>query len=198
MTTLAVTAGDAADWGLTIFLVGIGVGSAYMLFRLGQAFGRLSSLIKGVERDALPVIVKTGATVDRINYQLDKADTVTDSAVSMADSADTAVRAISTVITTPVEKLSGLAAGVAFGFSEFRKSKSFGEATEAAKDAARQREADLHEDLRHAGRTPMETERPAPQPRPEAQPKPDPWPRPTPVPKPEPVPEPPPDEPAAA
>ena len=198
MTMLAVSAGDAADWGLTIFLVAIGLGSAFMLFRLGQTFGRLSSLITGVERDALPVVVKAGATVDRINYQLDKADTVTDSAVSMADSADTAVRAISTVIATPVEKLSGLAAGVAHGFSEFRKSKSFGEATEAAKDAARQREADLHDDLRHAGRTPMESERPAPQPRPEALPKPDPWPRPSAVPKPVPVPEPPADEPAAA
>ena len=169
-----------------------------MLFRLGQSFERLSSFIKGTERDLLPVIVKTGATVDRVNYQLDKADTVTDSAVSMADSADTAVRAISTVITTPVEKVSGIAAGVTQGFSQFRKSKSFGDAATAGRDAARQREADLREDLRTAGRTPMETERPAPQPWPTQQPKPDPWPRPDPVPKPEPVPEPPPDEPAAA
>jgi hypothetical protein len=197
VTPLAATAGDAAYWGLTIFLIAIGLAAAYMLFRLGQAFGRLSSLIKGVERDALPVVVKSGATVDRINYQLDKADTVTDSAVSMADSADTAVRAISTVITTPVEKVSGLAAGVAHGFSQFRKSKSFGDATAAAKDAARRREADLRDDLRNAGRTPMETDRPAAQPRPEAQPKPDPWPRPVSVPKPAPAPVPP-DEPTAA
>ena len=161
MTLLAFTAGDAAYWGLAIFLVAIGLASAFMLFRLGQAFERLSSFIKGTERDLLPVIVKTGATVDRVNYQLDKADTVTDSAVSMADSADTAVRAISTVIATPVEKISGLAAGVTHGFSQFRKSKNFGEATTAARDAARQREADLHDDLRNAGRTPMETERPA-------------------------------------
>ena len=153
MTLLASTAGDAAYWGLAIFLVAIGLASAFMLFRLGQAFERLSSLIKGTERDLLPVIVKTGATVDRVNYQLDKADTVTDSAVSMADSADTAVRAISTVIATPVEKVSGLAAGVSHGFSQFRKSKNFGDATTAAREAARQREADLHEDLRHAGRT---------------------------------------------
>jgi hypothetical protein len=197
MTTIAFTAGDAADWALAVFLVAIGLAAAFMLVKLGLTFGRLSSLISGVERDALPVVVKTGATVDRINYQLDKADTVTDSAVSMADSADTAVRAISTVIATPVEKLSGVAAGVAHGVSEFWKSKNFGEAAEAAKEAARQREADLRDDLRNAGRTPMETERPAAQPRPEAQPKPEAWPRPTAVPKPEPVPEPP-DEPAAA
>ena len=197
MTLLASTAGDAAYWGLAVFLVAIGFAAAFMLFRLGQSFERLSSFIKGTERDLLPVIVKAGATVDRVNYQLDKADTVTDSAVSMADSADTAVRAISTVIATPVEKVSGLAAGITHGFSQFRKSKNFGDAATAAREAARQREADLHEDLRTAGRTPMETDRPAAQTRPEAEPKPDPWPRPAPVPKPEPVPEPP-DEPIAA
>ena len=197
MTTIAFTASDAAYWGLAIFLVAIGLAAAFMLFRLGQSFERLSSFIKGTERDLLPVIVKTGATVDRVNYQLDKADTVTDSAVSMADSADTAVRAISTVIATPVEKISGIAAGVTHGFSQFRKSKNFGEASSVARDAARQREADLHDDLRNAGRTPMETERPAAQPRPEEQSKPDLWPRPEPVPKPPPAPVPP-DEPAPA
>ena len=198
MPALASTAGDAAYWGLAIFLVAIGLAAAFMLFRLGQTFERLSSFVRGTERDLLPVIVKSGATVDRINYQLDKADTVTDSAVSMADSADTAVRAISTAIATPVEKVSGLAAGISHGFSHFRRSKDFGEATAAAREAARQREADLHEDLRHAGRTSMETERPAAQPRPESQAKPDPWPRPTAVPKPAPVPEPPDDEPPIA
>lgn len=183
--TVASTAGDAAYWGLAIFLVAIGLGAAYMLFRLGETFQRVSSFVKGTERDLLPVIVKAGATVDRVNYQLDKADTVTDSAVSMADSADTAVRAISTVIAAPVEKVSGLAAGVAHGFSEFRKSKNVGEATAAAREAARRRQADLHEDLRSAGRTPMETERPAAEPRPAAQQKPESWPRPAPVPRPE-------------
>jgi len=197
---LASTAGDAAYWALAVFLVAIGVASAYMLFRLGQTFERLSSFIRGTEQELLPVINKTGGTVDRVNYELDKLDTVTDSAVSMADSADTAVRAVSTAISKPVEKVSGLAAGISHGFSHFRRSKDFGGAREAARDAARRREEDLHHDLRVAGRTPMDTERPVAQPRPEPQPKPDPWPRPTPVPKPEPAPMPPPDDepPAAA
>ena len=47
MTLLASTAGDAAYWGLAIFLVAIGLASAFMLFRLGQAFERLSSLHQG-------------------------------------------------------------------------------------------------------------------------------------------------------
>jgi uncharacterized protein YoxC len=189
--TVAFSAGDVAYWGLAIFLVLLGVGSIFALFKLGQLFDRVSSLVQGTERDALPVVVKTGGTVDRVNYQLDKLDTVTDSAVSMADSADTAVRAVSTAITTPVEKVSGFAAGIVHGVSSFRKSRSFSEATDAAKDAARQREKDLAEDLRVAGRTPPSAERPTPTPTPTPEPKPDPWPQPAPTPKPDPAPIPP-------
>ena len=189
--TVAFSAGDAAYWGLAIFLVLLGVGSIFALFKLGRLFDRVSSLVQGTERDALPVVVKTGGTVDRVNYQLDKLDTVTDSAVSMADSADTAVRAVSTAITTPVEKVSGFAAGIVHGVSSFRKSRSFSEATDAAKDAARRREQDLAEDLRDAGRTPPSAERPTPTPTPTPEPKPDPWPQPAPTPKPDPAPIPP-------
>jgi hypothetical protein len=196
--TLAFSAGDAAYWGLAIFLVLLGVGSLFALVKLGQMFDKVSSLVRGAERDALPVVVKTGGTVDRVNYQLDKLDTVTDSAVSMADSADTAVRAVSTAISKPVEKVSGLAAGISHGFSQFRRSKDFGSAKDAARDAARQREADLHHDLRVAGRTPMDTDRPEPQPRPDPWPRPAPVPKPEPTPRPEPVPEPPDDSPPAA
>jgi hypothetical protein len=95
--TVASTAGDAAYWALAIFLVLLGVGSLIALVKLGRLFDRISSFMRGTERDLLPVVVKTGGTVDRVNYQLDKLDTVTDSAVSMADSADTAVRAVSAI-----------------------------------------------------------------------------------------------------
>ena len=151
MTVLASTAGSVAYYGLAVFLVAVGLGSFFMLFKLGQVFGRLSSFISGTERDLLPVIVKTGGTVDRVNKQLDKADTITDSAVSMADSADTAVRAVSMAIAKPVEKVSGLAAGVAHGFSSLRKNRDFQGAMKDAKEAATRRASDLHEDLTAAG-----------------------------------------------
>jgi hypothetical protein len=189
--TIASSAGDAAYWALAIFLVLLGLGSLFALFKLGQLFDRISSFVGGAERDALPVVVKTGGTVDRVNYQLDKLDTVTDSAVSMADSADTAVRAVSTAITKPVEKVSGLAAGIAHGFASLRKDRKVSDAMGAAKDAARQREQDLAEDLRVAGRTPPSSERPTPTPPPEPTPKPEAWPKPPPTPKPDPAPVPP-------
>jgi hypothetical protein len=189
--TLAFSAGDLAYGALAIFLVLLGLGSLFALFKLGQLFDRISTFVRSTERDLLPVITKTGGTVDRVNYQLDKLDTVTDSAVAMADSADTAVRAVSTAIAKPVEKVSGLAAGIAHGVSSLRRRRNVSEAMDAAKNAARRREDDLAHDLRVAGRTAPSSERPTPTPTPEPTPKPDPWPQPSPTPRPDPAPVPP-------
>ncbi|HUF01918.1 MAG TPA: DUF948 domain-containing protein [Gaiellaceae bacterium] len=151
---LASTSGDVLNYALAVFFLASGLGVTYMLLRMAGTFSRLSSFIRGTERDLLPVLVKAGGTVDRVNDQLDKLDAVTDSAVSMADSADTAVRAVSTAITAPVKKVSGLSAAVSHGFAALRSRRDVGEATRVAKEAAAQREAELDEELRAAGRPP--------------------------------------------
>ena len=161
MYVLASTPSDVLDYALSAFFVASGAGLAYMLIRMGGTFARLSSFIRGSERDLLPVIVKAGGTVDRVNDQLDKLDSVTDSAVAMADNADTAVRAVSTAITTPVKKVSGLAAAVSHGFSAFRARRDPGEAVRVAKDAAARRESELDEELRNAGKAEPEGPPPA-------------------------------------
>ncbi|MGH3110993.1 MAG: DUF948 domain-containing protein, partial [Gaiellaceae bacterium] len=153
---LASTAGDVLDYALAVFFVASGLGLAYMLVRLGGTFARLSSLIKGTERDFLPVVQKAGGTVDRVNDQLDKLDVVTDSAVGMAESADTAVRAVSTAITTPVKKVTGLAAAISHGTSALKSRRDVKEAVSVAKQAAARREAELDDELRAAGRPPDE------------------------------------------
>jgi len=161
MTVLASTSGDVLDYALAVFFIGSGIALAYMLVRLGGTFGRLSSFIKGTERDLLPVIVKSGGTVDRVNDQLDKLDVVTDSAVSMAESADTAVRAVSTAVTTPVKKITGLAAGISHGFAALRARRDVGDAVTVAKEAAARRESTLDEELHAAGRASSEETPPA-------------------------------------
>jgi hypothetical protein len=148
---LASTSGDVLNYALAAFFVASGGALAYMLVRLGGTFARLSAFIQGTERDLLPVIVKSGGTVDRVNDQLDKMDVVTDSAVSMAESADTAVRAVSTAITTPVKKVSGVAAGISHGVAALRARRDVGDAVSVAKEAAARRESELDEELRVAG-----------------------------------------------
>jgi len=150
MPLLAASAGDIAYYALAVFLVAVGLGLGYAFFRLGGTFGRLSAFIRGTQDELLPVIHKVGESVDRANGQLDKVDRVTDSAVDMADSADTAVRAVSMAITRPVQKVAGLAAGLSHGFATLKARRDVGEAVQSAKEAAARRERDLEEELRAA------------------------------------------------
>ena len=150
MNSLAVTAGDVASYALAGFLVAVGFGLAYAFLRLGGTFGRLSSFIRGTEKELLPVIQKVGQSVDKVNGQLDKVDQVTDSAVDMADSADTAVRAVSMAIARPVQKVSGFAAGVTHGAASLKAHRDWSEAVRTGKEAAARRERDLADELRAA------------------------------------------------
>ena len=70
--------------------------------------------------------------MDRVNAQLDKVDQVTDSAVDAVDSADTAVRAVSFAVTRPVQKVTGLAAGVSHGVAVFKARRDWREAVRPA------------------------------------------------------------------
>ena len=155
MPFLAFSWNDLADLALAVFLFSVGLSLAYAFVRLGGTLGRVSSFIKGTQDELLPVINKTGGTVDRVNAQLDKVDLVTDSAVDAADSVDTAVRAVSFAIQRPVQKIAGLAAGLAHGFASLRVERDVGNAVQRAKEAAARREAELSEELRR-----VDSERP--------------------------------------
>ena len=151
MLVAAFTWSDLWRLALAVFLLAVGLSSAYVLIRLGGTVGRLSSLISGTEREVLPVVNKVGGSVDRVNGQLDKVDRVTDSAVDAADSVDTAVRAVSMAVTRPVQMVSGFAAGVSYGAADFKATRDWRHAVQAGKEAAARRERELAEELRDAG-----------------------------------------------
>ena len=94
------------------------------------------------------MINKVGGSVDRVNAQLDKLDTATDSAVDAVEAVDEAVRSVSFAVKRPVQKLTGLSAGVAHGWASFRTRRNWREAVDDAKEAAARRERDLDEELK--------------------------------------------------
>jgi uncharacterized protein YoxC len=147
---LAYTSGEVVDVALAIFLILTGIGIAWVAFELGATLQQLSSFIRGTQDEALPVISKVGTTVDHVNSQMEKLDRVTDSAVDAAESADTAVRAVTLAVTRPVQKVSGFAAGVSHGFADLKTNRSWRSAVESAKAAAAARESELAEELREA------------------------------------------------
>ena len=153
MLVAAFSWGDLWRLALAVFLLAVGLSLAYLFIRLGETVGRLSSLVKGVEREVLPVISKVGGSVDRVNGQLDKVDQITDSAVDAVESVDTAIRAVSMAITRPVQKISGFAAGLSYGAAEFKTRHDWRRAVQAGKEAAARREQELAEELRETERS---------------------------------------------
>ncbi len=86
--------------------------------------------------------------MDRVNAQLDKLDTATDSAVDAVVATDEAVRSVSYAVKTPVKKLAGLSAGVSHGWASLRTRRSWRDAVDEGKAAATRREQDLEEELK--------------------------------------------------
>jgi len=149
---LAYDSADIVNIALAVFLLLVGLGIAWVSLTLGGTLQRLSALIKGTQDEVLPVINKTGTTVDHVNAQMVKVDRITDSAVDAAESADTAVRAVSLAVTRPVQKAAGLAAAVNYGFADLKVHRNLRSAVAAGKAAAAAREQELEEELRDAGR----------------------------------------------
>ena len=54
-------------------------------------------------------------------------------------------------VTKPVQKVSGLAAGVSFGAADFKAKHDWRHAVQAGKEAAARREQELTDELRDAG-----------------------------------------------
>jgi hypothetical protein len=149
---LAVTTGQALDVVLAVFLVVVGLAIGYAFWKLGVLLSQLRRTVRNTEREVLPVIGKTGGTIDRVNSQLDKLDVMTDSAVEALSAIDRAVRAVSALITAPVQALAGLATAIRHGVSSFVTHHDMDEAVQTAKDAAQRRMSDLAEELDEAGR----------------------------------------------
>jgi hypothetical protein len=138
---------DLAYLALAVFLLLTGLALGYGALRLGATLGRASSLLEGTERELLPVLSKLGGTVDRVNGQLDKVDQITDSAVDAVAGVDTAVRTVTGIVTRPIEKLAGLAAGAKHAVSSIRTRGDWRDAVGTGKEEAARRQQDLADDL---------------------------------------------------
>lgn len=145
---LAFSYGDLAHLALAVFLISLGICGGWALLRLAVTLDRVSSFIRGTERHVLPVIDKVGGSIDRVNAQLDKMDTATTSAVDAVVAVDEAVRTVSFAVKRPVQKLTGLSAGISHGWSSLKTRRSWRDAVDEAKAAAARRERDLEDELK--------------------------------------------------
>ena len=141
------TAIDVLWIALSVFLVLVAITLAYVLVRLGDAARRLSSLIKGLETELLPLLAKAGGTLDHLNLHLDKAHQMTDSAVGAVDAVDRVVRTVARVAREPVQVVSGVFEGIVHGFADFRTTRDVRGAYETGREAASRRMRDVAEEF---------------------------------------------------
>ncbi len=102
---------DVLKLSLSIFLVLTGVGLAYLFVRMAGVFARLGVSVTRVTDEVVPILNKAQTTVDGVNLELTRVDEMMKTAVGATKGAERTVQTVSSAVTRPVRKLTGLAAG---------------------------------------------------------------------------------------
>ncbi len=102
---------DLLKLALSIFLILTGVGLAYVFLRLAGVFQRLGSSVSRITDEVVPILNKAQTTVDGVNLELMRVNEMMKTAVGATKGAEKTVQTVSSAVTTPVRKITGLAAG---------------------------------------------------------------------------------------
>jgi uncharacterized protein YoxC len=123
---------DVLKLALSIFLILTGIGLAYLFLRMAGVFSRLGVSVTRITDEVVPILNKAQSTVDGVNLELARVDEIMKTAVGATKGAEKTVQTVSTAVTTPVRKVTGLAAGLREAVATLRARR----AAEAADRAA--------------------------------------------------------------
>ena len=115
---------DVLRAALSFFLVIVGVGIAYVCFRLGGVLRRMSQTVARVTDEVVPILSRAQTTVDGINLELQRVDEIMVSAVNATKGAEKTVTSLSHAVTAPVKKASGFAAAAKEAMATFRAKRA--------------------------------------------------------------------------
>jgi len=102
---------DLLKLALSIFLILTGVGLAYLFLRMAGVFHRLGTSVTRITDEVVPILNKAQTTVDGVNLELMRVDEIMKTAVGATKGAEKTVQTVSSAVTAPVRKVTGLAAG---------------------------------------------------------------------------------------
>jgi hypothetical protein len=102
---------DVLKLALSIFLILTGIGLAYLFVRMAGVFSRLGVSVTRITDEVVPILNKAQSTVDGVNLELARVDEIMQTAVGATKGAEKTVQTVSSAVTAPVRKLTGLAAG---------------------------------------------------------------------------------------
>lgn len=130
---------DLLKLALSIFLILTGLGLAYLFLRMAGVFQRLGSSVTRITDEVVPILNKAQTTVDGVNLELMRVDEMMKTAVGATKGAEKTVQTVSSAVTAPVRKITGLAAGAKEAVATLRSRRAADAA--AAKAAAPPEEA---------------------------------------------------------
>jgi hypothetical protein len=123
---------DVLKLALSIFLIATGLGLSYLFLRMAGVFQRLGTALSRITDEVVPILNKAQTTVDGVNLELARVDEIMKTAVGATKGAEKTVQTVSTAVTAPVRKVTGLAAGAREAVATLRARR----AAEAADRAA--------------------------------------------------------------
>jgi len=95
----------AAFWGLLVLFL------ALVLLTMFRVLESTKMLIDGIRQETVPLLGEVKTTVSGVNRELDRVDTVLDSAGRMAKSAERITIVVENTVSSPLIKFAAFAAG---------------------------------------------------------------------------------------
>ncbi len=133
-TVVLVTASDILRYAAAFFFVLVAIAMAYALFRAGNVLGRADKMLEDLDREAVPLLRKSGETLDGVNGSLSNVDEITRDVADMTDKVNGLVTAAEAAMRAPARKAAAFGSGVQHAVSSFMR-RDHGRAT-GADDAA--------------------------------------------------------------
>jgi len=118
---IALGAGDisliilAAFWGLLVFFL------AAVLVIMVRVLESTKMLIDGVRSETVPLLGEVKHTVEGVNKELERADTIMESAGRMTKSVERITVVVEQTVSNPLIKFAAFAAGASRAFKRVRK-----------------------------------------------------------------------------
>ncbi len=106
-------------YAAAFFLVVVGIGLIYALVRLGGTLGKAEKLLADVDTEVVPLLKQATETLDGVNTELDKVDTLMGTVVDVTEKVDQTTRAVEAAISMPAKKAAAFGAGVSQAVSSF-------------------------------------------------------------------------------
>jgi uncharacterized protein YoxC len=117
----------STDWGGIAAIVAavawliLAVALAWMVFRVSTMVESTKVTIDGVRQETVPLLGEVRVTVTSVNRELDRVDTMLESAGKIVKTTERLTSLIEQTVQTPLVKIAGFSAGVGKAFRRFRE-----------------------------------------------------------------------------